>query len=302
MQALQWRSVLVAGIVLGSLLAGCSSGTATPSESAASDAFQHVHGVGVDPQTGSIFVATHGGVFEIPDADPESTISLTSLTGPIAGRAQDTMGFTMADGRMWGSGHPDPAELDTSPTNLGLIASDDAAKTWQSLSLSGEVDFHDIAVTRAGGGDVTVFGYSSSTGTVSVSADAGLTWSTGATIAARDLTATDQGEVFATTADGVVVSTDRAATFTVMTAAPALYLIDALPGGELVGVDTGGVVWTRDASLTWVRTGSTPGEVEALTYAALPRPLLVVAGERSVSSSTDSGATWSTRAADVDPG
>jgi len=207
------------------------------------------------------------------------------------------MGFTMLDGQMFASGHPDPRDLDTLPPNLGLITSSDTAQTWQNVSLSGEVDFHDIAVAPAADGELSFYGYRAADGVVMASGDSGTTWSLGATLIARDLTvdADSADIVYATTEDGLMVSSDRGATFAFVEGAPPVYLVESVPGADagLVGIDLTGDVWVQAAG-TWRQSGSTSGEVEAMTFAASPTPVLVVADNRGLSVSTDFGATWRT--------
>ena len=257
----------------------------------------HVHGLGVDSITGTIYLAAHGGVYEVPVSGSDETIGWEQLAGPIAGRALDPMGFAMLDGQMFASGHPDPRDLDTSPANLGLITSTDTAQTWQNVSLSGEVDFHDIAVAPAADGKLSFYGYRAADGVVMASGDSGTTWSFGAPLIARDLTV-DAGSadtVYATTEDGLMVSGDRGATFALVEGAPPVYLIEAVYGADpgLVGIDLTGNVWVQSEG-AWRQSGSTSGEVEAVAFAAAPTPVLVVADDRGVSASSDFGATWRT--------
>lgn len=291
----------LAGMMVG--VAGCAGTPAGTPSTEVSPKMEHIHGLGVDPTSGSIYVATHSGMFEIEMTKDSVPVDFSDISGPIAGRAQDTMGFTMSHGRMWGSGHPDPDDRGATPSNLGLIVSDDLARTWQNLSLPGEADFHDIAVAPASGDSpdaITVYGIQGSTGVIFISTDGGERWTTGATLAARDLTVGVQGEIYATTAAGLMVSRDGARSFAIVDGAPALYLVDTMADvAGLVGLDTSGAMWTRDASGTWRATGKAPGTVEALTYSALPSPTLVVAGDAGVSSSSDAGTTWRTRAQDV---
>lgn len=280
------------------VVSGCAAdaeGPAAPVEPAAG--VGHVHGLGVDSLTGTIYVAAHSGVYEVPVGEADETLAWGQLVGPIAGRAIDAMGFAMLDGQIYASGHPDPRDLDTEPANLGLITSTDTAVTWQNVSLGGEVDFHDIALAPAPDGQLTVYGYSAADGVVMASGDAGETWSDGAAIAARDLTV-DAGSaetVYATTEDGLVVSRDRGATFELVEGAPPVYLIEAVRGADagLVGIDLTGNVWVQTNG-EWRQSGSTSGAVEAMTYAASPTPVLVVADDRGVSVSSDFGATWRT--------
>ncbi len=71
----------------------------------------HVHALGVDPGDGSLFIATHTGLFRLP-LDQESPERVSDLH-------QDTMGFTVAGpGHFLGSGHPDLR--DDLPPLLGL--------------------------------------------------------------------------------------------------------------------------------------------------------------------------------------
>jgi hypothetical protein len=255
----------------------------------------HVHGLGIDSLTGTIYLAAHGGVYEVPAPTSGETLGWGQLTGPIAGRALDPMGFAMLDGTMFASGHPDPRDVDTEPANLGLITSTDTALTWQSVSLGGEVDFHDIALARTPDGALNVYGYSAADGVVMSSGDAGATWRSGEALLARDLTV-DAGSadtVYATTEDGLMVSGDRGATFNFVQGAPPVYLIETVRGADagLVGIDLTGNVWAQTSG-EWRQTGSVSGEVEAMTFAASPTPLLAVADDRGVSVSGDFGATW----------
>ena len=197
---------------------------------------------------------------------------------------------------MFGSGHPDPAEEPAvSPPNLGLITSSDNASTWETISLRGQTDFHDLAVAPDGN-TTRIYGYDESAGTVSISRDGGSTWAAGATLALRDLSVdpTMPSTLYATTADGLAVSTDSAQTFTLVPGAPPLYLLDSLDekAGGLIGVTVDGTVWVQSGSKPWTSTGTIEGETEALTYAATPMSRLVVASGRGIMASDDLGKTW----------
>ena len=294
------RSVFLLALVAVAAItvSGCAADDGRPAAPVeATPVIGHVHGLGVDSVSGSIFLATHGGVYEVPVGDSDEALAWGQLAGPIAGRALDPTGFAMLDGQMFASGHPDPRDLDTEPANLGLITRTDTALTWQSVSLSGEVDFHDLAVAPAPDGEVNFYGYSAADGAVMVSGDSGATWTSGAALTARDLTvdAGSSDTVYATTEDGLLVSEDRGATFDVVEGAPPVYLIETVRGGDagLVGIDLTGNVWVQAAGV-WRQTGSTTGAVEAMTFAALPEPVLIVADDRGVSVSSDFGATWRT--------
>lgn len=126
----------------------------------------HVHGLGVNPADGALFVATHTGLFR---AGPGEDVARR-----VAGRYQDTMGFTVVGpDRFLGSGHPDLRER--KPPYLGLIVSGDAGSTWKPVSLYGKADFH---VLESAGDRVVGYGsdFASRRQQLLVSDDAGRSW------------------------------------------------------------------------------------------------------------------------------
>jgi Sortilin, neurotensin receptor 3, len=123
----------------------------------------HVHGLGVNPADGALFIATHTGLFRSGEGESKSV--------RVGDSFQDTMGFAVAgENRFIGSGHPDLRQ--DLPPLLGLIESTDAGKSWHSISLSGDADFH---VLRSAGQNV--YGYDASNDRLLASSDAGRTWS-----------------------------------------------------------------------------------------------------------------------------
>lgn len=294
--------IVITGTVLatavGLVLTGCASGTAT--EAAATAELGHVHGLGVDPSTGETYAATHGGVWLVPTGVLPAGYPVdepTSSGAPrlIADRAQDTMGFVVGrPGLLLGSGHPDPAEQsDLNPPNLGLIASTDRASTWESISLRGETDFHDLDTVELPDGELRIYGYDATAATIRVSDDTGATWTAGASIEARDLAAdpADPDRVYATTAQGLMVSDDAGASFNRVDGAPPLYLITAAPdAGGFVGIDTTSTIWTSDGA-SWVKRGTTTGAPEALAYVGGDAHWLLIADERGIVATDDYGET-----------
>jgi hypothetical protein len=97
----------------------------------------HVHGLGVNPADGALFIATHTGLYRVEPGERKAE--------RVGGSYQDTMGFTIVGAnRFLGSGHPDinEAREENLPSLLGLIESTDEGESWQPISLSGEADFH----------------------------------------------------------------------------------------------------------------------------------------------------------------
>ena len=157
--------VAVASALLVALvLAGCGSDPpAAPSTSAADDpGLIHVHGLGINPADGTLYAATHTGLFAVRDGAGQR----------VANRLQDTMGFTVVGpDHFLGSGHPDFRDTqlyhrDRRPL-LGLIESRDAGRSWQPLSLLGEADFHALQVTHG-----RVYGYDATGSGFMVTSDA----------------------------------------------------------------------------------------------------------------------------------
>lgn len=247
----------------------------------------HVHGLGINPGDGSLFIATHTGLFRVAKDSRQAV--------RVADRYQDTMGFSIVGpNRFLGSGHPDLREKSL-PPHLGLIESTDAGKTWKSISLLGDADFH---VLRSIGS--RVYGYDSSNDRLLASADEGRNWRELAKPAPivdlapdpsdpRRLVATAIGNLeqglYSSQNDGT--SWKRLANTVGLLAWPAaerLYLVDG-QGKVLVSGDGGSTLMTR---------GEVGGEPAAL-LAAGKDELYVALHDGTIKRSTDGGATWIVR-------
>lgn len=240
----------------------------------------HVHGVGVDPETGDVLVASHEGLYVLsaPEGPREEPV-VPEQVGPDI----DLMGFSVAEpGRYVASGHPH--EGVDMPNPVGLIESRDGGATWQALSLAGSSDFHALV-----GNADRVVGFD---GRLRATED-GNTWEAlDDDIEPFALAMADDGRtVMATTQGGLMRSTDGGAVFTPVEGAPPLALVDWVPEAEVVfGVALdGGVHRSEDTGVTWESTGQVEGEAQALHADA---EQLVVVADHRVSRSTDSGATF----------
>lgn len=245
----------------------------------------HVHGLGVDPADGTLYVATHHGTFRVPDEGQAQR---------AGDDFQDTMGFTIAGDRHFlGSGHPDVAGMrEGQPSQLGLIESTDAGETWQPVSLSGEVDFHGLAYTHD-----QVYGWDAATARFMVSADQH-EWDTRSTIDLYSFAVdpNDPDHVIGATPRGIVASTDGGRQWTATDGPPVAVLAwDATSG--VWGVDPDGSVHhSTDGGATWDDSGSLPGPPQALL--ATPETLYAAAdegGTTGIYQSIDDGQTWTLR-------
>lgn len=272
------RSRIAPLVVVPLLVAGCGSSSGVPPQDTDEAALVgHVHGLGVNPADGALFVAGHHGVFRVEDGTPQR----------VADRWQDTMAFTIAGADTFlASGHPDPRE--DLPPHLGLIESTDAAETWDHLSLQGEADFHALEIV----GD-RIYGYDATNGRLMTTTDR-TTWETIATGPYLDLAATPArpDRVLATSQDGAVVEVRLDGTVRRVEDAPELVMVDATPSGLIVGISSGGEVHsTRALADSWTEAGQVPGSPAALV---VTDDAWYVATDEDIVSSQDQGGTWET--------
>ena len=268
---------LAAFVLVPLVLVGCgpSSENPSPEDADNSHLIGHVHGLGINPADGALYVAGHYGVFRIEDGTAER----------VADRWQDTMAFTV-DGpdTFLASGHPDLRE--DLPPHLGLIESTDAGETWKHLSLQGEADFHALEVV----GD-RIYGYDATSGRLMTTTDR-TTWKTIATGPYVDLAAQPSrpDRVLATSQDGTVFEVQLDGTVRPVAGAPELVMIDSTASGLLGGITTSGEVYSASAVTdSWKKAGQILGPPAAL---AVADDAWYVATDEAILSSQDDGATW----------
>lgn len=282
---------ILAALTATIVLAGCGNdrdGSDRASTSAGSDPGQvHIHGLGVNPKDGALFIATHTGLFRSGSDERTSE--------RVGDRRQDTMGFTVVGpDRFLGSGHPDLR--DDLPPFLGLIESRDAGKTWTPVSLLGERDFHVLEAAGA-----RIYGYGSDFRTrkssLLVSDDGGRTWEERTPpepLVALAIDPADPDRVVASGQRRLHVSSDAGRTWRPTDGDPAL--LAWLRSGALLAVDLSGVVLrSDDVGETWRRVGSIGGEPASLE-AGGPGELYVALHDGTVKRSVDAGVSWSVRA------
>jgi photosystem II stability/assembly factor-like uncharacterized protein len=274
-------TLLAAAAVL--LLAACGSGAAAGAGAAPVASTQtgglpgeHVHGVARDPGDGSVYLATHQGLFRYSKG-----------TSVRVGPDVDFMGFSIVGpGRFYGSGHPgDGVDL---PAPVGLMESTDAGKTWSVRSRGGESDFHALTSSSKG-----VLGYD---GALRASTD-GKTWTQPAIAAEpRCLAAAPDGSrVLATTAAGVLLSQDQGATWAQLPAAPQLLLAAWADRTTATGVTTTGhLAVSSDAGATWTTGTARVDSAQAMSASRTTGTLeIIVVTDSAIQRSIDSGATFS---------
>lgn len=245
----------------------------------------HVHGLGVSPADGALFIATHTGLFRVGERETNAV--------RVGDSRQDTMGFTIAgEKRFLGSGHPDLR--DDLPPLLGLIESADDGRSWTSISLLGETDFH---VLRSAG--TWVYGYDVTNDRFLASSDVGRTWDERVRPAPLLDLAVDPGDderLLATGASdldqGLYESGDGGRSWERIGGAVGLL---AWPRpSELYLVDGSGEVGvSRDSGARFERRGSIGGQPAA--FLGRGGDLYVALHDGTIKRSVDGGRTWTVR-------
>ena len=244
----------------------------------------HVHGLGVNPKDGALFIATHTGLWRTaPDAVRAERVT---------DRMQDTMGFTVlgAD-RFLGSGHPDPRE--DLPPLLGLIESNDAGRSWRPVSLLGEADFH---VLRSVGG--RVYGFDATSGRLLISRDAGRTWSERsppAPLLDLAVNPSNRSHLVAAGERGLWQSTNEGRRWQRLHGSVGL-LAWPEPGRLYLVTLHGEVRTSSNAGKQWRTVGDAGGEPAALLATRL-NELYVALHDGTVKMSNDGGRSWAVRSA-----
>lgn len=242
------------------------------------DEVVHLHGIGLNPRDGRLYVATHSGVL---------TIRSDGGVERVADRFQDTMGFTVLGPDLFlASGHPDLRE--DAPRSLGLIRSDDAAETWEPVSLSGEADLHGLVAAHG-----RVYAADATASQLLVSFDDGRSWERRGVIELAALAVDPRDPEVLVGADhegSPQRSEDGGRTWQrldgprISTLAwdEQIGLLSASPGGEVFASGDGGTSWERRGELDG--SGPVLTVLDGIAWAATD-------GARFVRSD-DGGRTW----------
>jgi photosystem II stability/assembly factor-like uncharacterized protein len=247
----------------------------------------YIGSLSVNPSDSSLFMGTNTGLWRIPDgaSEPEK-VTGTLETPDGSGKVSESLvaHFTGPD-TLIGSGHPAAGE--TLPPALGLIRSEDAGRTWTSVSELGSADFH--ALERSEDRLVgALFGQAQ----VLVSEDEGKTWEARtAPMPLVDLAIdpANKDRWIGTAERGLFLSVDGGESWRQREPVPNIRLAWA---DELFRVDPGGQVRvSTDGGETWEDRGSTGGEPHAITVAEDGK-LYIALLDGTVKASTDGGQTF----------
>jgi hypothetical protein len=246
----------------------------------------HVHGLGINPKDGSLFIATHTGLWR--------TAADSTRAERVGNRTQDTMGFTvLGPDRFLGSGHPDQQQArdEGLPPLLGLVESTDGGKSWRTVSLLGEADFH---VLRSEGR--RVLGFDATNGRLMFSGDAGRTWterSPPAPLVDLVVNPSNKSHLIASGERGLWESANDARDWKAASRDSGL-LAWPLPGRLYLVNGAGEVRVSPDAGKRWTALGDVGGQPAAL-MAQSPSELYVALHDGTIKRSTNGGRAWSIR-------
>lgn len=189
-----FKSALVSLMLFFSVSA-CSSQTAEPAKVQSLADLSHIHSVATDGQ--SIYVASHHGLYVLKDNGWK-----------LRGEDFDIMGLAFTDGFFYASGHPGP--LKNLPDPVGVLVSNDLGKTWDTLSLTGEVDFHLLEAAKG-----NFIGAAANLGAILKSTDGGINWANVSVPQFIDMTLNPEAEneILLATKEGLKLSKDFAKTF-----------------------------------------------------------------------------------------
>jgi hypothetical protein len=244
----------------------------------------HVHGLGVNPKDGALFIATHTGLFRAAPGQQRSQ--------RVGDRYQDTMGFTVVGkDRFLGSGHPDLQKDPELPPLLGLVESRNGGQSWNQISLLGEADFH---VLESSG--KRIYGFDSSNERLMVSRDGGERWLeriAPESLLSLGIDPADPRHVIASGEQALYESSDDGRRWRRIRGSAGLLGWPAAESLYVVGID-GRVEVSAGLGKPWRTVGQIGGEPAAFE-AEGPRELYAALHDGTVKRSTDGGRSWRVR-------
>lgn len=235
----------------------------------------HVHGLGVNPADGLLYIATHSGLYRLESDGPQ----------PVGNRRWDVMGFTVRGPNDFiGGGHPSPSEIRDGkyPPLLGFIRSKDSAESWDILAMKGETDLHALAVS-----DGIIYAVDATKGELLASTD-GRHWETRSRLMASSIAVEADGKILAATTKGLQQSTDQGRTWSPASTGSAFVLVAAQQDVGSWAIDSNGAVYRNGPTGSWISVGRLQSRPEAFS---VTNDQLFAATDAGIFQSSD-GQAW----------
>ncbi|HUG24486.1 F510_1955 family glycosylhydrolase [Piscinibacter sp.] len=259
----------------------------------------HVHGLAYSTDGKQLLVPGHDGL----------AVYTAGRWSQARGPAYHFNGFSATRDALYSSGHPAPAAGLADP--VGLIKSSDGGKTWQSLGLAGESDFHTLATSFATNAVYVANREANSRMSqpgIYYTLTDGRTWQRGADqgrgymLHSLAVHPTDPAVVAAATDVGLYLSRDSADTFEPLVGDRVVITAGFAPDGQHLWFSTYAGAGGALARIA-LKAGAKAEDVtvpaladDAIAYIALnpvrPAEIAIATFKRSVFVSKDRGRTW----------
>jgi hypothetical protein len=298
------RRAIAACCAAALLLASCGGGDGEPAADAEralprSDRLvdftkkpPFINGLSVEPGTKDFLLTTNRGFWRIsPDgkrvARVKGTITAGSKSSPVGTFLEVE---ASGPGRFVGSGHPD--REGALPSFLGLIASDDAGKTWRVISRLGDADLHKIVLRHD-----RLYAFDAVLSAMLISRDGGKTFDEQFTprglIIDFDVDPSKPDRIVASTEEELFRTEDGGRSWRPLQAGKGIRLDWAAPDRLYRAEKDGAVKVSADGGTTWKDAGRVPGEPYKLDAVSAQEVFLALS-DGTIMRTTDGSKTWDT--------
>lgn len=197
-----------------------------------------------------ILLGTHEGLFEY--------LGKGRVRG-IGSSGDDFMGLTSDEKNIYRSGHP--GVKSNLPNPIGLMQSTDDGKTWKSVSLKGQVDFHFLETANG-----ELYGVDSGSGNLFHSQDSGENWKVIGENKFSDIaiSPSQKNSAFAI-AGGVLIRTSNSFKGTTLVKKVSEPRFVEWSSRSLFLASKNTVSRSENSGKTWKRLNSFPGEISAFS-------------------------------------